>query len=136
MIYEKSCGAVIFYETDQGRRYLVEHMVKGHSSLCKGHMEGDETEHETAVREIREETNLSVTFVDGYRECIEYSPYPGCRKQVVFFLAKADSNRVTAQPEEVASISWLPLTEAAAALTHLSDRDILQKAAEFLEKHE
>jgi len=132
MIREKSCGAVICFGQGEERLYLVEHMVKGHSSLCKGHMEGSETEHETAVREIREETALAVQFVDGFRECIEYSPYKGCLKEVVFFLARASSMEVTAQPEEVASISWLPLTEALSALTHASDRDILKKAAAFL----
>ena len=132
MIYEKSCGAVIYHGEGEERRYLVEHMLKGHTSLCKGHMEGDETEHETAIREIREETALTVTFVDGFRTCIEYSPYRNCLKQVVFFLAASDSMDVTAQPEEVSSISWLKLEEAEKALTHASDREVLKKAAAFL----
>ena len=60
MEYEKSCGAVV-YKIRYGRVYfLVEHMKLGHISIPKGHMEGDETEEETAVREIREETSLEV----------------------------------------------------------------------------
>ena len=77
MIYEKSCGAVIYTESDGTRFYLVEHMQKGHCSICKGHVEGDETEHQTAEREILEETGMSVTFVDGFRETIAYIPYDG-----------------------------------------------------------
>ena len=53
MIREKSCGAVIFSEAGQMRVYLVEKMLKGHQSLCKGHVEENETERETAAREIR-----------------------------------------------------------------------------------
>ena len=89
MIYEKSCGAVIYYETNGTRVYLVEKMLKGHNSLCKGHVEENEAEHETATREILEETNLEICFVDGFRECIEYSPYSGCTKEVVFFSGKS-----------------------------------------------
>lgn len=132
MIYEKSCGAVIYSETDQMRVYLVEKMLKGHQSLCKGHVEGNETEHGTAAREILEETNLKIQFVDGFRECIEYSPYSGCIKEVVFFLAKAESMNVLAQPEEVSLISWLPFEKALESLTYESDKAVLQKADDYL----
>ena len=87
MIYEKSCGAVIFTEADGVRLYLIELMKKGHCSICKGHVEKNETEHQTAEREILEETGLSVKFINGFRESIEYSPYEGCIKTVIFFLA-------------------------------------------------
>lgn len=43
-------------------------MQKGHRSICKGHMEKDESEHQTAMREILEETGLTVKFVEGFRE--------------------------------------------------------------------
>ena len=132
MIREKSCGAVIWHDGDEGRRYLIERMVKGHASLCKGHVEGREKEHETAVREIREETGLKVRFVPGFRECISYSPYPGCIKKVVFFLAQSESADVIAQPEEVAEILWLPLGKAMETLTHESDREVLGKADAWL----
>ena len=129
---EKSCGAVIFTEKDGNRRYLVEVMQKGHTSLCKGHVEGAETEHETAAREIREETGLTVEFIGGFRRTIEYSPYPNCMKTVVFFLAEADGTDVTAQEEEVREIRWLPFGEAVATLTFESDRETLREAEGYL----
>ena len=39
MLYEKSCGAVIYFENDGRRLYLIELMQKGHRSICKGHVE-------------------------------------------------------------------------------------------------
>lgn len=128
MIEEKSCGAVIFIHKDGKLLFLVEKMVKGHTSLCKGHVENGENEHETATREIKEETGLTVKFADGFRESIEYSPYSGCRKKVVFFLAEAESDKTTAQPEEVREIFWAEYKEAYESLTHESDRGILKKA--------
>lgn len=130
---EKSCGAVIFRQEDTQYFYLIMKSTKGHTTLCKGHMEGKETEHQTAVREIGEETGLTVDFVDGFREVITYSPYPGCLKDVVFFLARQSGGTLTCQPEEVADARFLPYEAARDALTHQSDRDILQKARTFLE---
>ncbi|MGN1001310.1 MAG: bis(5'-nucleosyl)-tetraphosphatase [Oscillospiraceae bacterium] len=132
MLREKSCGAVIYTIADGGPLFLIEKMQKGHFSLCKGHVEGTETEHGTARREIREETALEVAFVDGFRETIEYSPYEGCRKEVVFFLAQALSTDTAAQECEVAEIFWLPFDRAAETLTFESDRQVLTAARDFL----
>ena len=44
MIYEKSCGAVV-YKLENGRRlYLVERTPSGKTVLPKGHVEAGETE--------------------------------------------------------------------------------------------
>lgn len=132
MKLEKSCGAVLFREEDGVLRYLILQSVKGHWSLCKGHVEGNETEHETATREIREETALSVDFVENFREVITYSPYPGCMKDVVFFLARVTGGELACQPEEVAQAEFLPYEAAAERLTHDSDRRVLTEAEHFL----
>ena len=103
MKQEKSCGGVIFREQNGLHKYLVLHSIQGHWTLCKGHVEGDETEHDTALREIREETGLSVDFVDGFRETITYAPRPGVTKNVVFFLARLSGGRWPASPRR-----WRP----------------------------
>ena len=129
---EKSCGAVIIQEQSGLRRYLVLHSTQGHWTLCKGHVEGDETEHETAVREIMEETGLTVEFIDGFRQLIAYSPRPGCVKDVVFFLGRLSGGTLACQPEEVAEAVLLPFGEAMARLTNPSDQDVLAAADVFL----
>lgn len=131
---EKSCGAVIFQNGPDRRMYLILRSVQGHTTLCKGHVEKNETEHETAAREIREETGLTVDFVENFRESITYSPFPGCVKDVVFFLARAAGGTLACQPSEVAELSFLPFEEALAVLTHASDRETLQKAEAFLNR--
>lgn len=133
MKQEKSCGAVIFREENTARNYLVITSTLGHTTLCKGHVEKNETEHETAVREIMEETALTVDFVPGFRKVITYPPRPGHTKDVVFFLARLAGGALSCQPEEVACAAFLPYEEALAALTHPSDREVLQKARAFLE---
>ena len=109
MNYEKSCGAVIYTVVNGKRLYLVEIMQKGHTSFCKGHVEENESEHQTAAREIREETGLEVKFVEGFRQTIEYSPYRDCSKTVVFFFGvcgqyKGNGSRGRGQGNRVASL--------------------------------
>ena len=133
MKQEKSCGAVIYRVDENDRRfYLILKSTQGHTTLCKGHVEKKETEHETARREIHEETGLKVDFIDGFREVITYSPRPGHMKDVVFFLARAHDGRITCQPEEVLDARFLPFDAAMERLTHSSDRDILHQADAFL----
>ena len=134
MKYEKSCGAVLFREENDRREYLILQSVNGHISLCKGHVEENETEHETATREIREETALSVEFVQGFREVITYSPKPNCMKDVVFFLARVTGGTLTCQPEEVADAWFMPYEDALSRITHPSDQETLEKAEYFLNR--
>ncbi len=134
MRWEKSCGAAIFALRDGQTLWLTERMRQGHTALCKGHVEPGETEHETAAREIREETALAVTFLDGFRERIEYSPQPGVMKEVIFFLARSESLDTVPQPEEVASIRWLPFDGAMPELTYADDKRVLASARAWLDK--
>ena len=131
---EKSCGAVNFREENGCREYLLLRSILGHVSLCKGHVEGKETEHETAIREIREETALCVEFVENFRHVITYSPKPDCIKDVVFFLARLVGCTLTCQPEEVAEAWFAPFEDAENAITHASDREVLRNAEAFLNR--
>ena len=136
MIHEKSCGAVVFYlQNSNEPLYLLEHMVLGHIAMCKGHVEDGEDEHTTALREIREETSLSVSFIPGFRITTSYSPSDGIDKEVVNFLARTESTAAVPQPEEVAALSFHPLQEALSLLTYESDRSILMEADSFLRNH-
>ncbi len=133
MTYEKSCGAVV-YKADQGQRvYLIEHMALGHTSIPKGHVEEGETEEQTALREIKEETNLDVKLDTRFRHTISYSPYPGIQKEVVFFIAEAVSDSLVNQECEVSALEWLPYEEACAAMTYDTDRETLAEAKKYLD---
>lgn len=86
---EISCGAVIARQTENGREILlIRHVNGGHWAFPKGHMEGNETESETALREIREETGLTVTLDTCFRAVVTYSPKPDVMKDVIYFAAE------------------------------------------------
>jgi 8-oxo-dGTP pyrophosphatase MutT (NUDIX family) len=53
---EKSCGAIVFRKTESVIEFLIIQEIKGsHWFFPKGHVERDESEEQTARREIYEE---------------------------------------------------------------------------------
>jgi len=121
MIRERSCGAVVYKTVGDSVLYLIERMAKGHVSIPKGHVEGNETEEQTAIREIKEETNLDVILDTRFRAETEYSPYEGCVKTVTFFVAEAVSDELINQESEVSSLEWLPFEAARESLTYVQN---------------
>lgn len=129
-LYEKSCGAVIFYRNKQNNTkvLLVKNSNGRYWSFPKGHIENDENERETAMREIKEETGLDVTLAKGFREISEYCPFGKIRKRVVFFLAQAFTDNVKIQEEEIDSYIWVDLQQARKLCTYDNDLRIIEKA--------
>ena len=136
MRLEKSCGAVIYKVEDGRLLFLIEHTRSGHTSIPKGHVEGSETELETAAREIKEETNLDVDVDMSFSHLISYSPKPNVIKDVTFYLATPKTFDLKPQLEEVSSMEWMPFDEALEALTHETDKGTLTAAHQaVLSKH-
>ena len=126
---EKSCGAIIFFKNKSSTRILLVKNNNGrYWSFPKGHIEIGETEEQTAVREIKEETGLDVEIMDGFRETSDYCPFGRIRKKVVFFLAQAFTDNVRVQEEEIAEYTWVDLQQARKLCTYDNDLRIISKA--------
>ena len=133
MKYEKSCGAVVVDRFGgEYRVLLIRHVNGGHWSFPKGHVENGENETETALREIKEETGLDVSLDTGFRHVTVYCPEKAVTKDVVYFLAKAGTERVSAQKEEVRDAGWFTPEEAGRTVTYENDRRILGAAAVYM----
>lgn len=123
MKYEKSCGTIII---DNDKVLLLKHN-EGHWDFPKGHVENEETEIETALRETKEETNLDVQINETNRYMIRYSPKENTTKDVIFFVAQPITNDVKPQVEEIAEIRWLTFEEAIQKITYDNSREILKQ---------
>ncbi len=133
---EKSCGIVLYREEAGTNLFLILHYPSGHWDLPKGHVEEGETEHETAARELLEETGIAdLEFVAGYREEISYKHYPKGKlsnKQVIFFLGKTELSDIRLSHEHH-DFKWLGHENAVNKLTFENAKNLIRKAKEFLE---
>lgn len=130
---EKSCGAVVYRKGKDGTEILlIQHKNGGHWAFPKGHVEKNETEEETALREIREETGLKVKLNTGFRQSVTYSPKPEVMKDVIYFAAKASpDDKAKPQEKEVEALRWERPKKAEELVTYANDRDILYAFLEY-----
>ena len=63
---EKSCGAIII----KNKKVLLIQQTDGFWGFPKGHVEQNETEEQTTIREVKEETNLDIEIDSKYRSQI------------------------------------------------------------------
>ena len=135
MMYEKSCGFVVYRESSGVREFLLIRALNGKYGFPKGHVERGETEHETAVRELKEETNLAVRIVDGFRREIEYT-LPQKRstmKRCVYFLGEYTEGEIICQEEEILDAVFVTFEQAMAMIPFANARSILQEANAYID---
>lgn len=126
---EKSCGCIIF---NAKKEILLLHQNAGHWGLPKGHVEEGETEEQTAIREVKEETNIDVVINTNYRYSMTYNPKEDVEKEVVYFIAENTSNNIKPQQEEVQEVIWLDIDNAINTITYENSKELLKKVKKDL----
>ncbi|MBM3198238.1 MAG: NUDIX domain-containing protein, partial [Chlamydiae bacterium] len=109
---EKSCGVIPLRQGELGelRVLIVVHKGGKHWGFPKGRQDPEETDQETASRELEEETGLIVSrFMKDtpYEEC--YTFYRGktrVHKKVCYFPCLVQGE-LRLQPEEILEACWL-----------------------------
>ena len=135
MNFEKSCGAlVVRREEDNYYILMIRHKAGGNRSFPKGHVEQGETEYETALREVMEETSSRIAIVSDFRATVNYRPSPGVMKEVVYFLAFTTSADIKAREGEIAEVEWVPLEKAEECLAHDNDKTVFRAAMERMQR--
>ncbi len=120
---EKSCGTIII----ENNKVLLIQQTDNAWGFPKGHVENNETEQETAIRETKEETNLDVEIISNKKYIINYKINNDIDKEVVFFLAKKTSDKIKKQDEEIKNIKWVDLNQAFDIITYENTKDIYKE---------
>ncbi len=125
-------GAIVPRRRDGSLELLLVHRPKYDDwSFPKGKCADSESDEECALREVEEETNLSVRL-GGELIATEYVS-KGRPKRVRYWLAEAQHPEAARAQNEVDEIAWLAPAEAEARLSYDRDVAVLHAAVEALE---
>jgi 8-oxo-dGTP diphosphatase len=126
-------GGVIVRPGRDGREILLVHRPRYDDwSFPKGKRDGDETDEETACREVLEETGMAVVLGRELGEA-RYTDNRGRPKVVRYWLMTPDeqaSGPGFTPNHEVDELRWCSLDVAGTLLTYEHDRALLRHVAE------
>ena len=127
---EHSIAAVVYYE-DQ---YLLLKYGLGHWGFVKGHKEKGETNEETILRELEEETGITDAIIIGdfKKDFDYYFKFKGDKihKSVTCYLIESKTREVIISYEHENYI-WLPIEKALKQATFDNSKNILRKAVAY-----
>lgn len=97
-------------------------------ALPKGHPDGDESELDAAIREVREETGVDAEPIEKLGEISYTYERKGqpVAKRVAFYLFEYRSGEL-AHDDEIEAVRWMPLEEAARSLTYDGEREMVAR---------
>lgn len=134
----RSCGVIPLYNDRGTLRYLlIQHKLGKHWGFPKGHVDGHETDEQTARRELREEAGITqIRLLPGYVTRDRYvvtTPLGQRPKQVTYFLGVVKSRGVVQQPEEIVDAHWFDYASARQLLANPSARRVIERVNKFLQ---
>ena len=134
---EVSAGGIVFRRVPgQAPRYLLIRDSYKNWGFPKGHLEGDESPAEAAIRETAEETGLEHLVLQGPIRVIDWHfRFRGrhIHKYCHFFLFESPDGEACPQVDEgITACQWRPLPEALDLLSYDNARGVLKRAGEMV----
>jgi mutator protein MutT len=122
VVRDREVIVIVPVKRDANRRRVL--------GLPKGHLDEGETPEAAAKREVAEETGVTAELIEKLGD-VEYSyDRRGRRraKRVAFYLFEYRSGRLEDHDHEIEDARWMPLEQAAEALTYPGEREIVRRA--------
>lgn len=138
---DASYGVVPVFKKDGVWQVLLVHQISYRGDVFwifpKGHAESGESETESALRELAEETGVTEASLEPAEVfTISYSfTHENARinKVVKYWIGYCDSqNAHISQPHEIKELRWCDIATAEKLLTHQNSKDVLAQVGLFL----
>lgn len=134
---EVSAGGIVFRRVPgEAARYLLIRDSYKNWGFPKGHLEGDESPAQAALRETAEETGLDHLVLQGPIRVIDWHfRFRGrhIHKYCHFFLFESPDGEACPQVAEgITACQWRPLSEALELLSYDNARGVLKRAGEMV----
>lgn len=115
--------------------FLIQNRNNGHWGFPKGKANSGESRKDSAIRELKEETGLSIVeflsdepFLDHY----EYIRGGNRIAKTVYYFPALVQGNIRLQSKEVHAGNWLPIDQAINKLTYQGAKQLCQKLEEIL----
>lgn len=136
-----SAGGVVFRRADERTEVIIVLVVpEMRWQLPKGVIDDGETREQAALREVREEAGVDCEIVE-FLDTSEYwftvkrdGELMRCHKFVHFFLMKYLDGDVNDHDHEVDEARWVEIETAIDMFKFDSDRNVVRKAKELIER--
>ena len=132
MNYEICCGSVVF---NDNKVLIIKHKY-GHISFPKGHVEGNETEEETAIREVREETGIDIEIINDKKYYVQYENDNNSIEKVTYFIGKMIGGKLNPQLNEINSCFFEDENKVSDLITYDNDREMYLDILKDIKKGE
>ena len=134
---EVSAGGIVFRRPPgEAARFLLIRDSYKNWGFPKGHLEGDESPAQAALRETSEETGLDRLVLHGPIRVIDWHfRFRGrhIHKYCHFFLFESPDGEACPQVDEgITACQWRPLPEALELLSYDNARGVLKRAGEMV----
>lgn len=135
---DRSIGVIIYHMKNGEPEFLIIKHRQGHWSFAKGHKEKGESDFQTALRELKEETGIKdANFISDKIELSEKYSFNSANKHRVeksvdYFIAEVPSNDVKIDNMEILEYQWQELNSGLELVTFTESQNILKKANEII----
>jgi 8-oxo-dGTP pyrophosphatase MutT (NUDIX family) len=133
-----SAGGIVVRKGHQGPEIVLGRRRRERDgmtwTLPKGTPHAGETTEQTALREVTEESGLTVDIVDVVGDIEYWFVLNGTRyhKTVHYFLMRPTGGDMAQHDHEFDEVRWVELAEAERMLSYPTERDILARASEAI----
>jgi len=130
VVEQQQSAGIIAYRNPRAPELILLHYPGGHWGFPKGHLEAGEDPWGAALRELMEETGLSVEHRDqNFHYCFDYRFTSGgqpIEKTVEFFSARVPEDESVILSHEHEDYTWAPPDQAMNILTYDNTKEMLK----------